>query len=118
MLSTRREDGIEAASCRLADHLEDHPTQSLADVAFTLQQGRAALAHRRAVVCRSVEEARRARCPGAAPPRPAERARGRVPVPGRRQPARRHGRGALPQRAGLPRGDRSLRRPVRPRARR
>ncbi|MCY0992037.1 amino acid adenylation domain-containing protein [Nannocystis sp. ILAH1] len=75
VLSTRREDGIDAASRRLADHLADHPTQSLADVAFTLQQGRAALAHRRAVVCRSVDEARRA----LAAPAPLRRARPRAP---------------------------------------
>ncbi|SFF19357.1 amino acid adenylation domain-containing protein [Nannocystis exedens] len=75
VLSAAREDGIDAASRRLAEHLGRHPTQSLADVAFTLQQGRAALAHRRAVVCRSVEEARRA----LAAPAAARRARPRAP---------------------------------------
>ncbi|HEX6904705.1 MAG TPA: beta-ketoacyl synthase N-terminal-like domain-containing protein [Thermoanaerobaculia bacterium] len=52
-LSARTPAALEAQASRLADHLEAHPA-GLADVAFTLQAGRKAFAHRRAVVCRDV----------------------------------------------------------------
>src|SRR5205085_813062 len=42
---------------RLADFLKQHPDASLADVAFTLQLGRRAFTHRRALVCRNAGEA-------------------------------------------------------------
>jgi acyl transferase domain-containing protein/acyl carrier protein len=50
---------LEAATARFAGHLRAGPgqEQELADVAFTLQVGRRALPWRRAVVCRSREEA-------------------------------------------------------------
>ncbi|RKH58570.1 type I polyketide synthase [Corallococcus llansteffanensis] len=57
VLSARTEAALEAATRRLASHLEAHPEQSLADVAWTLQVGRKAFAHRRALVCGSREEA-------------------------------------------------------------
>jgi amino acid adenylation domain-containing protein len=48
-----------ATQCeRLADHLQSHPELALADVAYTLQVGRAALPHRRAVVGRTAAEVR------------------------------------------------------------
>ncbi|QSQ25695.1 KR domain-containing protein [Pyxidicoccus parkwayensis] len=57
VLSARTETALEAATRRLATHLEAHPEQPLADVAWTLQVGRKAFAHRRVLVCGSREEA-------------------------------------------------------------
>lgn len=42
---------------RLSSHLENHPGENLADVAFTLQTGRRVLPHRRVLVCRDREDA-------------------------------------------------------------
>jgi len=55
--SARDAQGLEDATRRLADHLEHGPAEPLADLAFTLQVGRAAFGRRRALVCRSAEEA-------------------------------------------------------------
>ena len=41
---------LAAQAARLAEHLEHHPEQALADVAYTLQVGRKVFGHRRAVV--------------------------------------------------------------------
>jgi phthiocerol/phenolphthiocerol synthesis type-I polyketide synthase E len=60
VLSARTEAGLDAAARRLAAHLEQKPGQALADVAWTLQQGRRGFAHRRAVVARTHAEAARA----------------------------------------------------------
>ncbi|HEY7771271.1 type I polyketide synthase [Longimicrobium sp.] len=60
VLSARTETALEAAAGRLAAHLEQHPEQALADVAWTLQQGRRQFAHRRAVVGRTHAEAAQA----------------------------------------------------------
>jgi phthiocerol/phenolphthiocerol synthesis type-I polyketide synthase E len=60
VLSARTETALDAAAGRLAAHLEQHPEQALADVAWTLQQGRRAFAHRRAVVARTHAEAAQA----------------------------------------------------------
>ncbi|MGO4421628.1 type I polyketide synthase, partial [Streptomyces sp. MCAF7] len=57
MLSAKTADALEHATNRLADQLRDHPEQSLADVAYTTQVGRARFAHRRSVVCRDLEDA-------------------------------------------------------------
>ncbi|MFB1479272.1 amino acid adenylation domain-containing protein [Corallococcus sp. RDP092CA] len=57
VLSARSEAALAAASRRLADHLERHPGQSLADVAYTLQEGRTAFGHRRAIACETPVEA-------------------------------------------------------------
>ncbi|HYG62629.1 MAG TPA: thioester reductase domain-containing protein, partial [Thermoanaerobaculia bacterium] len=57
LFSARTETALETATDRLADHLETQPEQSLADIAFTLQAGRRAFQHRRALVCRTREEA-------------------------------------------------------------
>ena len=51
---------LDQAVTKLADHLQAHPEQPFADVAFTLQEGRTALPERRVVVAQSREEAVRA----------------------------------------------------------
>jgi amino acid adenylation domain-containing protein len=56
-LSAKTPAALDAASVRLADHLESHPDLDLADVAWTLQVGRKAFAHRRIVVAGGREEA-------------------------------------------------------------
>ncbi|HNP74709.1 MAG TPA: type I polyketide synthase, partial [Kouleothrix sp.] len=50
VLSAKTAPALEAATAQLAGYLDAHPGASLADVAFTLQAGRQAFAHRRAVV--------------------------------------------------------------------
>jgi phthiocerol/phenolphthiocerol synthesis type-I polyketide synthase E len=60
VLSARTETALDAAARRLAAHLEQNPEQALADVAWTLQQGRRGFPHRRAVVARTGAEAARA----------------------------------------------------------
>ncbi|HKV06814.1 MAG TPA: amino acid adenylation domain-containing protein [Thermoanaerobaculia bacterium] len=59
VLSARTETALEAAADGLAAWLARNPEACLADAAFTLQTGRRAFAHRRAVVCRDGDEARR-----------------------------------------------------------
>jgi amino acid adenylation domain-containing protein len=65
-LSARTPAALERAAERLRAHLAARPEQPLADVAWTLQAGRRAFPHRRAVVCRSHEEAIAALAPGEA----------------------------------------------------
>ncbi|HEX7243559.1 MAG TPA: type I polyketide synthase, partial [Longimicrobiaceae bacterium] len=48
---------MEQSTANLVEHLKSHPEQSLADVAYTLQVGRASLEHRRMLVCRGRDEA-------------------------------------------------------------
>ena len=57
LLSGRSRRVVERASARLVDHLETHPDDALADVAFTLQAGRNHFKERRFVVARTREEA-------------------------------------------------------------
>ncbi len=57
LLSAKTPSALEQASDRLIAHLEQHPDQPLADVAYTLQVGRQAFAHRRALVCRDLPDA-------------------------------------------------------------
>ena len=61
LLSARTAAALERATAELADHLEAHTSVDravdLADVAYTLQVGRRAFRHRRAVVCHDVTEA-------------------------------------------------------------
>ncbi|HEX8337764.1 MAG TPA: type I polyketide synthase, partial [Pyrinomonadaceae bacterium] len=56
LLSAKTETALEAATDNLAAHLARSPGLDLADVAYTLQVGRRAFAHRRAVVCRETGE--------------------------------------------------------------
>jgi len=56
-ISARTPAALEQATDRLAEFLASHPGLSLTDVAFTLQQGRKAFAHRRILAARSVDEA-------------------------------------------------------------
>ncbi|MEV0681651.1 type I polyketide synthase [Actinosynnema sp. NPDC050436] len=55
-LSAATATALPVAAAKLAGHLAANP-DGLADAAFTLQVGRRVLRHRRAVVCRDVEEA-------------------------------------------------------------
>ncbi len=57
VLSARSAAALEMATQRLARHLRDHPEVDIADLAWTLQQGRKVFRHRRVVACRSLEEA-------------------------------------------------------------
>ncbi len=57
VLSARTPAALDAATRRLAAHLARHPALSLADAAFTLQNGRRAFEHRRAVLARDADEA-------------------------------------------------------------
>ena len=56
-LSAKTPAALDAAAARLAGRLKSEPGLNLADVAFTLQVGRQAFPHRRAVVCRDASEA-------------------------------------------------------------
>jgi amino acid adenylation domain-containing protein len=56
-LSARSAEALDEATRNLIEHLRSHPELPLADVAFTLQQGRRAFDHRRAVVAANTEEA-------------------------------------------------------------
>ncbi|MCU1350643.1 MAG: beta-ketoacyl synthase, partial [Acidobacteria bacterium] len=57
VLSAQTESALARAATNLAAHLAAHPELNVADVAFTLQNGRTAFAHRRAIVCRTAEDA-------------------------------------------------------------
>ncbi|QAT87001.1 malonyl CoA-acyl carrier protein transacylase [Corallococcus coralloides] len=59
-LSARTPAALDAATERLAAHLDANPSASLADVAYTLQVGRHAHEHRRAVVVKDVADAKAA----------------------------------------------------------
>lgn len=56
-ISARSEPALEKARARLADHLEQHGEQSLADISYTLQAGRRAFDARSAVVATTHGEA-------------------------------------------------------------
>jgi len=56
-VSGRSKSALDANSAALAQHLRDHPDQPLADVAYTLQQGRRAFERRRVVVAETHEQA-------------------------------------------------------------
>jgi phthiocerol/phenolphthiocerol synthesis type-I polyketide synthase E len=57
VLSTKTEAALEQATANLADCLEGQPDVSLSDVAWTLQIGRQAFAHRRVLVAQDVTQA-------------------------------------------------------------
>jgi phthiocerol/phenolphthiocerol synthesis type-I polyketide synthase E len=56
-VSARSPQALDAATDRLAAHLESHPGLPLADVAFTLQEGRRVFPYRRTVAVREGEDA-------------------------------------------------------------
>lgn len=56
LLSAKTESALEAATERLASHLRQQPELDLADVAYTLQVGRRAFRHRRAIAGRDAED--------------------------------------------------------------
>ncbi|WP_208613348.1 type I polyketide synthase [Amycolatopsis tolypomycina] len=56
-VSARTADAADAAARRLGEHLAGTPDARLADVAFTLQEGRKTFEHRRAVVASDVDSA-------------------------------------------------------------
>ncbi len=60
LLSARSPAALDAQSKALAAFLLAHPDVALADVAWTLQTGRSTFAHRKAVVCRTHEDAAKA----------------------------------------------------------
>ena len=55
--SAKSSTALDTMTANLASHLDRHPEVSLADVAFTLQTGRRAFQHRKALVCRNREDA-------------------------------------------------------------
>jgi amino acid adenylation domain-containing protein len=56
VLSTKTPTALDDAASRLGNYLRTHPQVNLADLAYSLQVGRHAFAHRRAVVGSSVEQ--------------------------------------------------------------
>ena len=59
VLSAKTAGALGRVGARLADHLDENPDLELADVAYTLQVGRARLPHRRSFVATNGEEAAR-----------------------------------------------------------
>ena len=57
VLSARTPAALDTVTTNLANHLEQHPEENLADVAHTLESGRRGLLHRRVVLAATVEEA-------------------------------------------------------------
>jgi phthiocerol/phenolphthiocerol synthesis type-I polyketide synthase E len=55
--SAKTSSALEAMTANLAEHLKECADDSLADLAFTLQTGRALFSHRRMLVCRDCEDA-------------------------------------------------------------
>jgi acyl transferase domain-containing protein len=56
VISAKTRPALERATDKLTAHLVEHQEQNLADIAFTLQEGRKAFEHRRIVVCRDLSE--------------------------------------------------------------
>lgn len=57
VLSAKTETALEQRTSDLREYLQTHPDVKLADVAYTLQVGRAQLEHRTAVLCRNRDDA-------------------------------------------------------------
>ncbi|MEW6735520.1 MAG: condensation domain-containing protein, partial [Acidobacteriota bacterium] len=57
VLSAKTGSALEKATENLIVYLQQHPDTNLADVAYTLQQGRKAFSHRRMVVCCDIDDA-------------------------------------------------------------
>jgi acyl transferase domain-containing protein len=56
LLSAKTSAALEQATANLANHLKQHPELNLRDVAYTLQVGRRRFEHRRAVLCKGLED--------------------------------------------------------------
>jgi acyl transferase domain-containing protein/acyl carrier protein len=54
LLSAKTETALETATTNLVEYLKAHPDLDLADVAYTLQVGRKAFPHRRALICEDI----------------------------------------------------------------
>ena len=59
LLSAKTASALDSATANLAEHLRRNPGINLSDAAYTLQIGRRAFAHRRAIVCEGREDALR-----------------------------------------------------------
>jgi acyl transferase domain-containing protein/thioesterase domain-containing protein len=57
LLSARTTQALERTTDRMADHLRNHPEQSLDDVAYTLHAGRHPFERRRALIARDIADA-------------------------------------------------------------
>ncbi|MFF9350176.1 beta-ketoacyl synthase N-terminal-like domain-containing protein [Streptomyces sp. NPDC014734] len=57
VMSAKSAEALEAATDRLHDHLRSHPEQHLADIAFTLKEGRRSFPFRRMLVCAGTDGA-------------------------------------------------------------
>ena len=57
LLATKTRSALDAATANLHAHIGSHPDLDLADLAYTLQVGRRAFSHRRALVCRDRDDA-------------------------------------------------------------
>ncbi|GAB1539907.1 hypothetical protein NUACC21_25750 [Scytonema sp. NUACC21] len=57
VLSAKTDSALETATENLVQHLKQHPNTNLADVAYTLQVGRAEFDRRRVLVCKDIEDA-------------------------------------------------------------
>jgi len=57
VMSARSATALDRTTQNLCEHLKKNGASNLADVAYTLQTGRKAFAHRRMLVCQSVEDA-------------------------------------------------------------
>ncbi|MBT5874282.1 MAG: HAD-IIIC family phosphatase, partial [Candidatus Latescibacteria bacterium] len=57
VLSAKTESALNSATARLASHLRQQPDSILADVAYTLKNGRRVFDHRRVVVAQNVDDA-------------------------------------------------------------
>ncbi|MGF1675886.1 MAG: beta-ketoacyl synthase N-terminal-like domain-containing protein [Rivularia sp. (in: cyanobacteria)] len=57
LISAKTESALETATANLANYLESHPDLNLADVAYTLKIGRQEFAHRRFLVCQTIDSA-------------------------------------------------------------
>jgi acyl transferase domain-containing protein len=57
VISAKTKTALESATTNVANYLTQHPHINLADVAYTLQVGRGNFNHRRALLCRDIQDA-------------------------------------------------------------
>lgn len=57
VLSAKTRSALDTATANLGKHLQQNPDLNLADVAYTLSQGRRAFSHRRMLLCQNQDEA-------------------------------------------------------------